>query len=139
MLLSGSNRIGANDFQARPMYVARSRHRARRRISWTPPNDSTRVSAPAEIAAVLVHGTSVGGAFDPRSLARQRVEFPGEALVLDRPLSGCQSRVAAMALARMAGIDAAETSLRRISGRDALLVRRFDRVEGAHAGTWSRG
>lgn len=76
MLLSGSNRIGANDFQARPdAYVARS--------DTAPVADlldaAERLDAgerlPAEIAAALVHGTSVGGA-RPKILLRDNgVEF----------------------------------------------------------------
>jgi len=132
MLLSGSNRIGANDFQARPdAYVARS--------DTAPVADlldaAERLDAgerlPAEIAAALVHGTSVGGA-RPKILLRDNgVEFLAKLSSSTDRYPVVKAEAAAMALARMAGIDAAETSLRRISGRDALLVRRFDRVEGA--------
>ncbi len=132
MLLSGSNRIGANDFQARTdAYVARSDTAPVADLLDAAELLDAGERLPADIAAALVHGTSVGGA-RPKILLRDNgVEFLAKLSSSTDQYPVVKAEAAAMTLARMTGIDAADTSLGRIRGRDVLLVRRFDRVGGA--------
>jgi len=135
LLESGSDRIGALDFQHSPaQYVARdlgeatlaeladlarSAERVERGIPLSPALDQA-----------LLHGSSVGGA-RPKALLRD-----GERRLIAKFSSTTDTypvvkgEFVAMELARRAGLDVARVELTRALGRDALLVERFDRPRG---------
>lgn len=132
LLQSGSNRIGAFDFQASPTeYV----HRGTTGVTL---DDLMRVADAVEAGDELVPElrdallleTSPGGAY-PKALIED-----GERHILakfsprteDRPV--LKYEYAAMTLARRAGLTVAPVELARVLDRDVLLVERFDRDAG---------
>ncbi|HPU12669.1 MAG TPA: type II toxin-antitoxin system HipA family toxin [Aeromicrobium sp.] len=130
MLLSGSNRFGAIDFQRSPTeYVSRAEtasldelHEAADRLESGQPLSPVMQEA-------LLRGTSIGGA-RPKVLVED-----GHGVQWIAKLSSTSDRVfhvvnaegAAMELARRAGLRVPETVVTESLGRDVLLVRRFDR------------
>ena len=129
LLLGGSNRIGALDFQKSPTdYVARGGSQAAL-------SDLLRASEmveegqtlPAELDDALIHGSSVGGA-GPKALLRDRARpriAKFSSSTDTRPV--INGEYAAMRLAAEVGLDVAAVELTRVLGRDVLLVDRFDR------------
>ena len=135
LLQSGSDRIGALDFQASAdRYVSRGRTTA-------PLDEMMRAADLLEagepltpaLDQALLHGSSVGG-------ARPKALLDDGARTLIAKFSSTTDRYPvvraehlAMDLARRAGVDAAPVELVRVIDRDVLLVERFDRVPGSKA------
>ncbi|HEX4033725.1 MAG TPA: HipA domain-containing protein [Solirubrobacteraceae bacterium] len=132
LLRSGSDRIGALDFQDRAdAYVSRDDASA--------PLESLMEAAdlvahglplPPALDIALLHGSSVGG-------ARPKALLKGDGLDLIAKFSSStdtypivKGEFVAMELARRAGLDVAGVELVNVMGRDVLLVQRFDRVLG---------
>ena len=130
LLESGSDRIGALDFQASATrYEARS-------------GDAASLAELAEAAArvesgepltpaldrALLHGTSVGGARPKALLADGARSVIAKFASSTDPYPVVQAEYVAMELARRAGLDAAPVELARALGKDVLLVERFDRT-----------
>jgi serine/threonine-protein kinase HipA len=132
LLQSGSDRIGALDFQERPdAYISRDDSsaplaelmEAAERIS-----DGRELSPALELA--LLHGSSVGGA-RPKALLTEA----GRDLIAKFSLSTdaypiVKGEFAAMTLARRCGLNVASVELIEVMNRDVLLVERFDRMPG---------
>lgn len=128
LLHSGSDRPGALDFQASPDRYAPRVHEASLA-------DLLRVSedimagrpVPAGLHDALDAGSSVGGARPKANLTdgprRLIAKFSSPA----DPYPVVKAEALAMDLARRAGLDVAHTELVEVSGRDVLLVARFDR------------
>jgi serine/threonine-protein kinase HipA len=129
LLESGSDRIGALDFQASPSaYVPRN----------CPPASLEELMASAEkieageplhpdLDVALRFGSAIGGA-RPKALVSDNgrsviVKFSTRA----DPGRSLRAEWIAMRLATTVGIDAAAVELLNIAGRDALLIERFDR------------
>ena len=131
LLESGSNRIGANDFQHDHRHY---RPRLDTASFAELLDGADRVMRgerlPAGVAEALVHGTSVGGA-RPKVLVQQGShEFIGKLSSSTDPYPVVKAEAAAMFLAKAAGVDTAATRLVQSGSRDVLLVRRFDREAG---------
>ncbi len=132
LLESGSDRIGALDFQGSATeYVPRSHGEARlaelARLAESAQKVEEGVPLSPALDEALLHGSSIGGA-RPKVLLRNG----------DRPLIAkfssntdtypvVKAEYVAMELARRAGIVAAKVELTEALGRDVLLVERFDR------------
>jgi serine/threonine-protein kinase HipA len=109
LLESGSDRVGALDFQ-------RSARRVERGVPLSPALDQA-----------LFHGSSIGGA-RPKALIEDGAEkFVAKFSSSTDVYNVVKAEFVAMRLAALAGIDAAEVRLESAAGRDVLLVRRFDR------------
>lgn len=131
LLLSGSDRIGALDFQESPTdYEPRSMHHA----SLEELADSARrveegIPLSPDLDAALLHGTSIGGA-RPKALLRD-----GDRHMIAKFSSSTDTfaivkgEFIAMELARLVGLDTASVQLTNVRGKDVLLVDRFDRPE----------
>jgi serine/threonine-protein kinase HipA len=129
LLESGSDRVGALDFQRSPTeYVPRggqsatleelleSARRVERGVPLSPALDQA-----------LFHGSSIGGA-RPKALIEDGAEkFVAKFSSSTDVYNVVKAEFVAMRLAALAGIDAAEVRLESAAGRDVLLVRRFDR------------
>jgi len=138
LLESGSDRIGALDFQQSPTeYVPRnvnnvsmeeliaSAERVEQGIPLTP-----------ELDQALFHGSSIGGA-RPKAL----VEEGGKKYVAKFSSSTdlynvVKAEYIAMRLAELAELDVAPVTLTKAANRDVLLIERFDRK--SRAGKWTR-
>lgn len=139
LLESGSDRIGALDFQASPSrYVAResgtatleelldSAERVEQGLPLTP-----------ALAQAIQHGTSIGGARPKAAVVgdgrKWIAKFSGSTDVL--PM--VKMEFVAMRLAALVGLDVAPVRLVQAAGKDVLLVERFDRVP-LGTGQWRR-
>ena len=130
LLNSGSDRIGALDFQVSPTeYVVRGGEKATLdELSDAARHVEEGRPLPPALDRALLHGTSVGGARPKVVLA------DGSRHVIAKFGSSTDSypvvkaEYVAMELARRVGIDVAPVGLRTAAGRDVLLVDRFDRT-----------
>jgi serine/threonine-protein kinase HipA len=130
LMESGSDRIGALDFQASATeYVPRQMQPASLEQLMSA---ADRVEAgeplPPQLDQALFHGSSIGGA-RPKALledgARQLIaKFSSQSDIY----SVVKAEFVAMRLAAAVGLDVAHVQLARAAGRDVLLVERFDRV-----------
>jgi serine/threonine-protein kinase HipA len=132
LLESGSDRIGALDFQASAeAYVARGDDGASLEDLQTAASCVDEGKAlPPDLDRALLHGSSVGGA-RPKALLRdggRRLIAKFSSSTDTYPL--VKGEFLAMELARRAGLDAASVELERVLGKDVLLVERFDRESG---------
>lgn len=131
MMKSGSDRIGALDFQDSPThYVPRGLdHTATlEQLLDAAGLIEDGVPLPAGLADALMLGSTVGGA-RPKAL----IDDNGRSLIAKFPSRTDEHpyvkfEAVAMELARRVGVNTASTALRTTAGRDVLLVERFDRV-----------
>ncbi|HEV2790254.1 MAG TPA: HipA domain-containing protein [Solirubrobacterales bacterium] len=132
LIESGSDRIGALDFQRSPTeYAPRSmRHATLDELAESAERVEKEIPLSPELDQALLHGSSVGGA-RPKALLDD-----GEARMIAKFSSTTDTypvvkgEFLAMELARRAGIEVAPVRLTTAHGRDALLVDRFDRPGG---------
>jgi serine/threonine-protein kinase HipA len=129
LLESGSDRIGALDFQASPdSYVSRNGDAATLEEMMEAADKVQRgVPLTPNLDLALLHGSSVGGA-RPKAL----IKDGGRKLIAKFSSTTDTYKVVkgefiAMELARRAGLNAAKVELREVMGKDVLLVERFDR------------
>jgi serine/threonine-protein kinase HipA len=132
LLESGSDRIGALDFQESPaQYVPRSTSSAtlEQLMAAAADIEAGRLLPPS-LAEALTRGSSIGGA-RPKVL----LTADGRGLIAKfsstsdiRPVVKAEG--VAMRLARYAGLDVAPAEVTRVAGKDVLLVDRFDRPGG---------
>ncbi len=138
LLQSGSDRIGALDFQASPTdYVARE--------SQAHPLDTlARASELVEqgiqlepaLAEALQHGTAIGGARPKVLIADGDKKYVAKFSSSTDTYHAVKAEYIAMRLAAIAGLDVAPTKLSGAMNRDVLLVERFDRQKTASG--WAR-
>lgn len=131
MLLSGSDRFGANDFQAsRTQYVPRADTAPLDELVDAADRIGRGLSVSAPVRDALDAGTAIGGA-RPKVLVRDDsgVEWIAKlSASSDSVFSVVAAEAASMALARAAGISVPDTYVGESLGRSILFVRRFDRV-----------
>ncbi|SAI22389.1 putative DNA-binding transcriptional regulator [Bordetella ansorpii] len=129
LLQSGSDRIGALDFQASPThYVARAAQaasldelmdaaaRVEKGIPLTPEPDQA-----------LFHGSSLGGARPKAMILDEDRKLIAKFSSSTDTYNVVKAEYVAMRLARKVGLNVAAVQFLRTSGRDVLLVERFDR------------
>jgi serine/threonine-protein kinase HipA len=129
LLESGSDRIGALDFQVSASdYVPRGTAGATlAELAESAERVEQGIPLSAELDQALLHGSSVGGA-RPKALLRD-----GERRLIAKfssrtdTYSVVKGEFVAMELARRAGLEVATVGLTEALGRDVLLIDRFDR------------
>jgi serine/threonine-protein kinase HipA len=129
LLESGSDRIGALDFQvSASQYVARSAgHATLDELARSAERVEQGIALSPALDQALLHGSSVGGA-RPKALLTD-----GERRLIAKFSSTTDAypvvkgEFVAMELARRAGIEAAPVQLTQAMGKDVLLIDRFDR------------
>jgi serine/threonine-protein kinase HipA len=138
LLESGSDRIGALDFQTSATdYVARESEAVDlETLSEAAMRLERGETLAPDLARVLQHGTSIGGARPKALLTDQGRKLIAKFSTSNDLYSIVKAEYVAMRLASLAGLDVAPVSLTRALGRDVLLVERFDRVR-TEAG-WQR-
>lgn len=138
LLQSGSDRIGALDFQASATeYVPRLAAQAsldelieaaaliEKGVPLTPALDQA-----------LNHGTSIGGA-RPRTLIDDGTKkFIAKFSAASDTYNVVKAEFIAMTLARICGLNAAPVSMTRAAHKDVLLIERFDRTHTTNG--WTR-
>ena len=126
---SGSDRIGALDFQDSPeKFVRRGEPASLAQLLDAAEYLEAGSPLPSDLQAAAQHGTSVGGA-RPKALLR---DDDGRHLIAKFPSSTdtrpvVKAEAAAMLLADRVGIAVAPVRVVPVGGRDVLLVERFDR------------
>jgi len=137
LVRSGSDRIGALDFQESPdEYVPRLQTTAKlEELMEAADLVDRRLPLSPGLDLAMLHGSSVGGA-RPKALLDDGAT--GRKLIAKfssstDPYQVVQAEFCAMELARRVGLDVAPVELVAVLGRHALLVERFDRIPGARS------
>jgi serine/threonine-protein kinase HipA len=130
LLRSGSDRIGALDFQeSADVYVSRDETGAPvEDLMEAADRVGEGVALPPALDLALLHGSSVGGARPKALLKAEGGDLIAKFSSSTDTYAIVKGEFAAMELARRAGLDVASVNLERVMGRDVLLVERFDRV-----------
>lgn len=144
LLESGSDRIGALDFQRSPTeYIPRSANNVPlEELLQSAARVEQGVPLTPELDQALFHGSSVGGA-RPKAIIeyKGRGEDQGNKYVAKFSSSTdlysvVKAEYIAMRLAALAGINAATVKLVKAAQKDILLIERFDREKTAEG--WTR-
>ena len=132
LLESGSDRIGALDFQLSPTeYVPRTAQAAKLdELQSAAEKIAAGIPLTSPLDRALLHGSSLGGA-RPKVM----IEADGKKLIAKFSLSTdtynvVKAEFIAMCLAARVGLSVAPVRLEKVAGRDVLLVERFDRFKG---------
>lgn len=138
LLESGSDRIGALDFQRSPReYVPRfAENVALEALLESAARVEKGLPLSEELDQALFHGSSIGGA-RPKALIEQAdKKYIAKFSSSDDLYSVVKAEFIAMRLAAICGLDVAGVSLVKAAGKDVLLIERFDREKTGKA--WKR-
>lgn len=138
LLESGSDRIGALDFQmSATQYVPRQPKPASLEELQTAAEKVEKgVPLSPELDQALLHGTSLGGARPKVLLDDGKQKYIAKFSANNDLYSVVKAEFIAMRLARKAGLNVASVALRTAMGKDVLVIERFDRV--AEGDQWRR-
>ena len=138
LLESGSDRIGALDFQRSPRhYIPREggSESLEELMAAAERVEQGRSLSPT-LAEALLHSSSVGGARPKVMIRDGDARYIAKFSRMDDKYDVIKAEFVAMRLACIAGLNTAPVQLIRLMDRDVLLVERFDRVR-TDAG-WTR-
>lgn len=130
LLESGSDRIGALDFQRSPTdYVPRTANN----VSMAELIDSADrvekgVPLTSELDQALFHGSSIGGARPKALIQDQGKKYIAKFSSSTDLYNVVKAEFIAMRLAALAGLNVARVKLTKAANKDVLLIERFDRL-----------
>ena len=129
LLESGSDRIGALDFQHSPYeYVARTAQTATlEELLSAAEKVEKGVPLTPDLDQALFHGTSIGGARPKAMIQDGDTKMIAKFSSSTDTYNVVKAEYVAMRLAAKAGLNVAPVHLARAAGEDVLLVERFDR------------
>jgi serine/threonine-protein kinase HipA len=129
LLLSGSDRIGALDFQQSSQSYKSRDPRAATLEELQSASERVEQGIPLspELDQALNHGSSIGGARPKASITSEGRKFIAKFSGSTDTYSVVKAEYIAMALAREVGINVAKVELTQALGKDVLLIERFDR------------
>jgi serine/threonine-protein kinase HipA len=131
LLESGSDRIGALDFQtSATAYAARTSEATLDEMVTAADRLEAGLALSPALEAALLHGTSVGGARPKVLLNDGKRWLIAKLSSRSDPYPVVKAEAVAMELARRVGLDVARTEVTEALGHNVLLVDRFDRSEG---------
>lgn len=138
LLESGSDRIGALDFQCSPTeYVPRSANNVPlEELLQSAERVEQGVPLTPELDQALFHGSSIGGARPKALIEEQGAKYVAKFSSSTDLYSVVKAEYVAMRLAALAGINAAPVKLEQAAQKDVLLIKRFDREKTAKG--WTR-
>ena len=138
LMESGSDRIGALDFQLSPtLYEPRHASCASlEELAEATELVEKGVPLTEELAQALHHGSSIGGARPKALVQSDSKNFIAKFSTSSDLYSVVKAEYVAMRLAAMAGLNVAPVSLERAASKDVLLVERFDRIASTRG--WQR-
>jgi len=138
LLESGSDRIGALDFQASATaYVPRGGgHATLEELLASAEKVEKNLPLTPELDQALHHGSSIGGARPKALIADGPRKYVAKFSSSSDTYSVVKGEYIAMRLAALAGLSVAPVRLVRAADKDVLLVERFDRV--AEEISWRR-
>jgi len=131
LLLSGSDRIGALDFQASALeYVPRaSDHPTLDDLLQAAELLEANRPLPPELERALLRGTSIGGARPKALLEHDGRHFIAKFSSTTDIYPVVKAEYIGMRLAALAGLTVAPVSLATSLGKEVLMIERFDRVD----------
>lgn len=140
LLESGSDRIGALDFQSSPS------HYEPRSFTNVPLEELLEAAERVEqglpispgLDQALNHGTSIGGARPKALIEDQGRKYIAKFSSSADLFSIVKAEFIAMRLAHLSGLDVAHVELAQSSKKDVLLIDRFDRVLPPSSQSWQR-
>ena len=138
LLESGSDRIGALDFQlSATQYVARDAATASLDdLMNAADNVEKGIPLSPDLDRALFHGSSIGGARPKAMIVSNDRKYIAKFSSQNDVYNVVKAEYVAMRLAAEAGIKTAPVTLKHVSGKDVILIERFDR-EPAKGG-WRR-
>ena len=138
LLESGSDRIGALDFQRSPSeYVPRSANNVPlEELLQSAERVEQGVPLTPELDQALFHGSSIGGARPKALIEDQGTKYVAKFSSSTDLYSVVKAEYIAMRLAALAEINAAPVKLVQAAQKDILLIERFDREKTAKG--WAR-
>ena len=138
LLESGSDRIGALDFQRSPReYIPRSpRNADLEDLLESAKRVEQGVPLTPEFDQALFHGSSIGGARPKALIEDHGTKYIAKFSSSSDTYSVVKAEYIAMRLAAMAGLNVAPVRLVKAAGKDVLLIERFDRHRAASG--WTR-
>lgn len=138
LLESGSDRIGALDFQLSPTeYVPRATQNATlEELLQSAERIERGVPLTPELDQALFHGSSIGGARPKALIEENDGKYVAKFSSSTDLYSVVKGEFIAMRLAALAGLDVAPVRLVTAANKDVLLVERFDRTRIARG--WTR-
>lgn len=131
LLESGSDRIGALDFQHSPTeYIPRSAHNAGlEELLDSAERVECGIPLTPELDQALFHGSSIGGARPKALIEDQGTKYIAKFSSSTDIYNVVKAEFIAMRLAALAGLDVAPVKLVKAAGKDVLLIERFDRLK----------
>jgi len=138
LLESGSDRIGALDFQRSPSeYKARAVQTATlEELLSAAEKVEKGVPLTPDLDQALFHGTSLGGARPKAMIQDGDIKMIAKFSSSTDTYNVVKAEYVAMRLAAKAGLNVAPVRLAHIAGKDVLLVERFDRTKTTD--NWTR-
>ncbi|MDF0535749.1 HipA domain-containing protein [Shewanella sp. A32] len=129
LLESGSDRIGALDFQLSAHdYIPRSsRNASMEELMQSAERVEKGEPLTPELDQALFHGSSIGGARPKALIEGDNRKFIAKFSSSSDMYSVVKAEYIAMRLAQMVGLKVAPVRLEKAAGKDVLLVERFDR------------
>ena len=130
LLKSGSDRIGALDFQLSPTtYIPRSAQAASLEELLTAAEKVEQgIALSTELDQALFHGSSLGGARPKAMIEDGDQKLIAKFSSASDTYNVVKAEFIAMRLAAKAGLYVAPVRLAHVAGKDVLLVERFDRL-----------
>lgn len=137
LLESGSDRIGALDFQRSPSeYTPRSATNVPlEELLQSAARVEQGVPLTPELDQALFHGSSIGGARPKALIEEQGTKYVAKFSSSTDLYSVVKAEFIAMRLATLAGINTAPVKLVQAAQKDILLIERFDREKTANGWT----
>lgn len=138
LLESGSDRIGALDFQQSPTeYVPRlAKNVSMEELMQSAERVEKGVPLTPELDQALYHGSSIGGARPKALIEESGTKYIAKFSATTDLYSVVKAEFIAMRLAKLAGIDVAPVKMVKAANKDVVLIERFDRT---HSGKdWTR-
>ena len=129
LLESGSDRIGALDFQYSPKeYIPRSSQNASlEELLESAQRVEKGIPLSADLDQALFHGSSIGGARPKALIESGTLKYIAKFSATNDTYSVVKAEYIAMRLAALCGLNAAPVKLVQALGKDVLLIERFDR------------
>lgn len=138
LLESGSDRIGALDFQASATrYIGRGTgHATLDQLMTAAERVEKNLPLSPELDQALHHGSSIGGARPKALIDDDARKYIAKFSSSSDTYSVVKGEYIAMRLAALSGLSVSPVKIVRASGKDVLLVQRFDRIHSGNA--WYR-
>jgi serine/threonine-protein kinase HipA len=138
LLESGSDRIGALDFQrSATEYAQRGGTAATlEELQSAAERVETGVPITPDLEQAVFHGSSIGGARPKAIIEEANKKYIAKFSSQSDVFNVVKGEYVAMRLAACIGLNVANVELSRAAGKDVLLIERFDRVRTEHG--WRR-